>query len=89
MDNARYQRCNKLTEQAEALGIDILFLPPYSPNLNLSERLWKFTKKKCLYSQYYETFCEFKEAIDDCLNKVKSVCKEHVKNSFKPKIPTI
>jgi transposase len=32
MDNARYQRCNKVTEQAEVLGIDILFLPPYSPN---------------------------------------------------------
>ncbi len=46
MDNARYQRCNKVTEQAKALGIDILFLPPYSPNLNLIERLWKFTKKK-------------------------------------------
>ncbi len=39
MDNARYQRCNKVTEQAEALGISIVFLPPYSPNLNLIERL--------------------------------------------------
>jgi hypothetical protein len=33
--DARYQRCNKVTEQAEALGIDLLFFPPYSPNLNL------------------------------------------------------
>jgi len=45
MDNARYQRCNKVIEQAEVLGINILFLPPYSPNLNLIERLWKFTKR--------------------------------------------
>jgi transposase len=39
MDNARYQRCNKVTEQADSLGIDILFLPPYSPDFNLIERL--------------------------------------------------
>lgn len=85
MDNARYQRCNKVTEQAEALGIDILFLPPYSPNLNLIERLWKFTKKKCLYNRYHETFCHFKEAIDDCLDKVKSAFKEQVKTLLNPK----
>ena len=63
MDNARYQRCNKVIEQAAALGISILFLPPYSPNLNLIERLWKFVKKKCLYNRYHETFCHFKEPL--------------------------
>jgi len=49
-------------DEAKALGIDLLFLPPYSPNLNLIERLWKFTKKKCLYNEFYETFSKFKEA---------------------------
>ncbi len=53
-------------DKAKELGIHLLFLPPYSPNLNLIERLWKFTKKKCLYNQYYESFDRFKEAIDDC-----------------------
>ncbi|MDO8844419.1 MAG: IS630 family transposase [Methylicorpusculum sp.] len=85
MDNARYQRCNKVTEQAEALGIDIIFLPPYSPNLNLIERLWKFTKKKCLYNRYHETFCAFKEVIDECLEKVKSVFSEQIKTLLNPK----
>ena len=85
MDNARYQRCSKVTEQAKMLGTDILFLPPYSPNLNLIERLWKFTKKKCLYNRYHETFCHFKEAIDDCLDKVKSAFKEQVKTLLNPK----
>jgi len=42
-------------------------LPPYSPNLNLIERLWKFVKKECLYSKYYETFALFKAAIVGCL----------------------
>lgn len=67
MDNARYQRCRFIRDLATALGIEILFLPPYSPNLNLIERLWKFVKKKCLYSKYYETFPEFKQAISDCI----------------------
>ena len=46
MDNARYQRCHKVTEHAAGQGVEILFLPPYSPNLNLIERLWKHLKKK-------------------------------------------
>jgi transposase len=85
MDNARYQRCDKVMNKAKELGIDLLFLPPYSPNLNLIERLWKFTKKQCLYNRYYETFCQFKAAIDDCLGKVKSVFSEQVKSLLHPK----
>ena len=85
MDNARYLRCSTVMDQAKALGIDLLFLPPYSPNLNLIERLSKFTKKECLYNEFYETFSEFKEAIDDCLNKVKSTCKDQVKMLLNPK----
>jgi hypothetical protein len=45
LDNARYQRCQLVQTTAAALGIELLFLPPYSPNLNLIERLWKFTKE--------------------------------------------
>jgi transposase len=71
--------------EAKTLGIDLLFLPPYSPNLNLIERLWNFTKKKCLYNEFYETFSEFKEAIDDYLNKVKSIYKDQVKTLLNPK----
>ena len=85
MDNARYQRCLKVMDEAKALGIDLLFLPPYSPNLNLIERLWKFTKKACLYNEFYETFSEFKAAIDDCLDKVKSTYREQVKTLLNPK----
>lgn len=48
LDNAKYQRCEKVIEYAKELGIELLFLPTYSPNLNLIERLWKFVKKKCL-----------------------------------------
>ena len=69
LDNARYQKCKIVEELALSLGIELLYLPPYSPNLNLIERLWKFVKKKCLYSKYYEDFSVFSSAISGCLNE--------------------
>lgn len=67
LDNARYQKCLLVWELADSLNIDLLYLPSYSPNLNLIERLWKFVKKQCLYSKYYSEFDTFKNAISDCL----------------------
>jgi transposase len=78
LDNARYQRCRFVQAVADELGIELLFLPPYSPNLNLIERLWKFVKKQCLYSQYYEKFADFKQAIQDCLAEVSGKFKEQL-----------
>lgn len=63
LDNARYQRCHLVMALAKELKIELLFLPPYSPNLNLIERLWKLVKKECLYSTYYENFALFRCAI--------------------------
>lgn len=62
MDNARYNRSQKVKELAIELGIHLFYLPPYSPNLNPIERLWKFFKKKVMYNQYYESVREFTEA---------------------------
>jgi transposase len=73
LDNARYQRCQRVKEHAASLGIELLFLPSYSPNLNLIERLWKFVKKQCLYSKYYEKFDLFKQAISDCLASASAI----------------
>ena len=52
---------------AVSLGIELLFLPPYSPNLNLIERLWRFVKKQCLYGKYYADSVAFQQAIVDCI----------------------
>lgn len=78
MDNARYQRCQVVYDQASALGIELLFLPPYSPNLNLIERLWKFVKKKSLYSVYYENFECFTRAIQECLGQTDTTYKSEL-----------
>jgi transposase len=59
LDNARYQKGKIVEELALSLSIDLLYLPSYSPNLNLIERLWKLVKKKCLYGKYYENFSDF------------------------------
>jgi transposase len=69
LDNARYQRCALVMEKAKSLKIELCFLPAYSPNLNLIERVWKFVKKQCLYSKYYEKFPAFKAAISKCLDE--------------------
>lgn len=72
LDNARYQKCALVFYFAKLLDIELLYLPAYSPNLNLIERLWKFVKKRCLYSKYYDNFDVFKRSITDCLNKTHS-----------------
>jgi transposase len=63
LDNARYQHCKFVEEAAVRLNITLMFLPSYSPNLNIIERLWKFTKKTILYAKYYETPKAFHSAI--------------------------
>jgi len=70
LDNARYQRCAFVTQLAEELNIELLFLPPYSPNLNLIERLWKLVKKRCLNSRYHSDFQQFQHAITDFLENM-------------------
>jgi len=78
MDNARYQHCRFIRDLATALGIELLFLPTYSPNLNLIERLWRFVKKKCLYSKYYPTFVDFQQAIVDCIAEADGAHKQEL-----------
>jgi transposase len=88
MDNARYQRCALVMEFAHTHGIELLFLPSYSPNLNLIERLWKFVKKKSRYSRYHENFAAFKTAIDDCLLDVGLKYKNEISSLMSLKFQT-
>ena len=67
LDNASYQKCLIVQELAKELGIHLVYIPPYSPNLNLIERLWKFVKGK-LRTKYYGDFDLFREKIDSITN---------------------
>lgn len=63
LDNASYNRAESVKNLAKYLEIKILYLPPYSPNLNPIERLWKFMKKKLLANHHFENLYEFKNAV--------------------------
>lgn len=62
-DNARYYRNKEVREYLAQSKIVMHFLPPYSPNLNPIERLWRFMYEHVLYNRYYEKFGGFKEAV--------------------------
>ena len=70
LDNAGYYTAPDVVKFAEALGITLLYLPPYSPNLNLIERVWGFMQRNILYNKYYATFTHFRDA---CFNFFKSL----------------
>jgi len=78
LDNARYQRCELVQSLARSLRIELLFLPSYSPNLNLIERLWKFVKKTCLASRPLPDYETFTRTIDDCLNNLQTRYKDQM-----------
>ena len=89
LDNARYQRCTVVIEKAAELGIDLVFLPTYSPNLNLIERVWKIVKSKVLNSAYYETFDGFRANISGCINTLHDKFPLEMASSITPNFQII
>jgi len=75
LDNARYQKCEVVRNLAQELGIVLHYIPPYSPNLNLIERLWKHVKTR-LRSKYYDRFDDFKDTIDSIIEDTSKVSKK-------------
>ena len=75
-DNARYYRSRLVSDFLKTSRIKILFLPPYSPNLNLIERLWRFMRTKVLNNRYYETFPMFRAACENFFGNIKRFSKE-------------
>jgi transposase len=88
LDNAAYQRCELVQTLARSLGIHLLFLPSYSPNLNLIERVWRFVRKHSLNSSYYPEFGSFQEAIDQCLDGLHTKYKEEIASLLVHKFQT-
>ena len=64
LDNARYQRSNIVQTTAKFFNIDLVYLPPYSPNLNLIERLWRYFKKEVMKNKYYSDYATFENAVE-------------------------
>lgn len=85
LDNARYQKCRPVHELAARLGISLEYIPPYSPNLNLIERLWKFVKGE-LRSKYYDDFALFKQEIDSIIDSTSKSNKGRVSKLIGQKV---
>lgn len=88
LDNARYQRCALVQDLARELNIELLFLPSYSPNLNLIERLWKFIKKKALHCRHHTNYLDFHTAIDTCLDQLATEHLEEIRSLMTPNFQT-
>ena len=80
LDNASYNRAYAVRDHAKSIGIELHYLPPYSPNLNLIERVWKFCKKKVIKNKYYPTFdlffqahCDFFRNFEDYLQELETL----------------
>jgi transposase len=69
-DNARYYRNKELSEWIKRTKITHIFLPAYSPNLNLIERLWRFLRKKVINTHFYRTKELFRKAILDFFENI-------------------
>lgn len=85
LDNARYQKCKAVMDLAQKLDIKLDYIPPYSPNLNLIERLWKFVKGE-LRSQYYDDFGIFRQRIDSIIESTSYENKDRISKLIGQKV---
>lgn len=84
-DNAGYHSDKSIQEFARNLAIELHYLPPYSPNLNPIERLWKIMHEKVSYNKYYETFSDFTDATLNFLKNIgrnKSLLRSRITDNF-------
>ena len=88
LDNAKYQRNATVQKLAVELGIGLLFLPSYSPNLNLIERLWGFTKRRSVSGKYHANFASFRAAIETTLQGVPTQHADELKSLMTLKFQT-
>lgn len=86
LDNAAAHKNHKLTEYLKSSRIRLHYLPPYSPNLNPIERLWKIFRETTLYNKYFDTCWDFFAAVREFfagrVHKMKKVLKRRINDNF-------
>lgn len=88
-DNARYQHAALVRAIAAFARIDVVYLPPYSPNLNLIERVWKFVKKEALANRTFADFTAFRAAIDATLAQLGARYKDRMMTLLSHRFETL
>lgn len=85
LDNARYQKCDVVTDCAKKLNIVLEYIPPYSPNLNLIERFWKFVKNQ-LRIRFWDDFSLFRSTIDNIVDSTTGKNREKIETLIGKKV---
>lgn len=92
-DNAKYYRNQAVKKHLETSKIELHFLPPYSPNLNPIERLWKWMKERVVYNTYYKEFDEFRAGVlgflgllsnHDAQSNLGKIFRSRIRDKFRP-----
>jgi transposase len=65
LDSAGYHRSKVVKKDAQKLGVELRYLPPYSPNFNPIERFWKVINEHARNNQYFATAKKIRQSIDD------------------------
>jgi len=65
LDNARFHHAKALSSWLEkhSENFSLGFLPPYSPELNHIERVWKLLRRLCTHNQYFEQLEDLRQAV--------------------------
>lgn len=86
LDNGSYCRSHAVREAAAGLGIELVFLPPYSPNMNLIERLWRLMNEEVRDNVSFACSKDFEQAIKDFFQKrwrsLKNSCRDLFADNF-------
>lgn len=86
LDNASVHKNHKVTEYLKGSRIRLHYLPPYSPNLNPIERLWKIFRETTLYNKYFDTCWDFFAAVRaffaDKVHKMRGVLQRRINDNF-------
>ena len=85
LDNARYQKCDLVAKTAAALRIHFHYLPAYSPNLNLIERLWRFTKTELRRSSW-DDYKSFSQKIDSIIDSTTGENRDRINSLIGEKV---
>ena len=85
-DNGRSNKNKDIQQYLETSRIKIHYLPPYSPNLNAIERLWKIMREHVTYNKYYPVFSEFKDKIHEffgtTVHEIGHILKARINDKF-------
>ena len=86
LDGAGYHRAHVVKDKANELNIELHYLPPYSPNLNPIERLWKVMNEHVRNNKYFATAKEFRDKIDEffsqTLPKIGDILGSRINDNF-------